>query len=488
MKRLPDPRPEPPGGCPSRADFASPDPHGSLRGVVARRGYSTDHEFRQRNVPFRATGWTSSCVIAFGEPSVPASFDRSNRSAARTSIHVGGCDGLEEGGCRTDGCGASAGAGIRTVTKPRIGVNLLWLLPNEGGGAEEYALRILRAIDEVAGDTVDITLFCNRRFPLARPDLAERFGVAIAPIDGTVRSVRIATESSWLPREAARRDLHLVHHLNNVVPLVRNRPSVVTVHDLRPLDLPGTYGAVQGAYLRTRLGPSVRRSAAVMTPSSYVRQSVIDRLDAPPDRVIVVRAPIYPLPAPSAGHPPIGRPYFIYPAITAPHKNHRTLIEAFAGVAASDPDVALVLTGGVGPSEDAIRNTIVRHKLQGRVRRMGRVSAAHLHALFREAVALTYPSIYEGFGLPIAEAMSIGCPVVASNTTALPEVVGEAGLLLDPNDPLAWRETMLRVLRDHVLRTSLITKGRAWIKPLSPSSTAHALIEGYRIAAAIGRS
>jgi hypothetical protein len=178
------------------------------------------------------------------------------------------------------------------VTAPRVGVNLLWLVPGAAGGAEEYALRLLRAMANVASDEVDLTILCNRRFPGAHPDLVDRFPTLVAPIDGASRLVRIAAESTWLPAVASRAEFRLVHHLNTVVPWMRNRPSVLTIHDLRPIELPNTIGRIQGNYLRMRLPPAARSTGVITTPSRFVRETVIRRLGADPERVLVVSAPL----------------------------------------------------------------------------------------------------------------------------------------------------------------------------------------------------
>ena len=370
------------------------------------------------------------------------------------------------------------------MTKPRIGINLLWLLPGAAGGAEEYAIRLLRALGDVTGEGLDLTLLCNRTFPAAHPELAERFRAAIAPIDGGSRAARIVAESTWLPRAAARARLHLVHHLNNVVPWLRNRPSVLTIHDLRPIVLPDTLGRAHGAYLRARFGPSVRAAFVVTTPSAFVRETVIELLGADPDRVQVVSAPLFTSEAPRTGSagPPIEGRYFLYPAITNPHKNHRTLLEAFAKVVAAHDDVRLVLTGAAGAAEDEVATTIDELGLAGKVRRPGRVSAEELEVLFREAIALVYPSTYEGFGLPLAEAMSVGCPVVASDRTALPEVLGDAGILLEPHDVDGWADAMRRLLGDEGLRRSMIAAGREMSRSFSPEEAARRQVAAYRLA------
>lgn len=370
------------------------------------------------------------------------------------------------------------------MTKPRIGINLLWLLPEAAGGAEEYAIRLLRALDEVAGDAVDITLLCNRRFPSAHPELAARFRIAIAPIDGGSRVARIVAESTWLAREAAKARLHLVHHLNNVAPWRTDRPSVLTIHDLRPLALPETLGRVHGAYLRARLGPSVRKASVVTTPSAFVRETVIELLGADPDRVQVVSAPLFASDAaPNRSNgASADRPRFLYPAITSPHKNHRTLLEAFARVIAVRDDAVLVLTGAAGPAEGAVASAIDQLGLSSNVWRLGRVPAGELDALFRDAVALVYPSTYEGFGLPLAEAMAVGCPVIASDRTALPEVVGEAGILLDPDDVDGWADEMLRLLDDEGRRAELIAAGRERARAFSSEEAARRQVAAYRLA------
>ena len=368
------------------------------------------------------------------------------------------------------------------MTKPRIGINLLWLLPDAAGGAEEYAIRLLRALDEVAGDALDITLLCNRRFPSAHPELAGRSRIAVAPFDGGSRVARIVAESTWLAREAAKARLHLVHHLNNVAPWRSNRPSVLTIHDLRPLVLPETLGRAHGAYLRARLGPSVRQASVVTTPSAFVRETVIDLLGADPDRVKVVSAPLFAshaAPRRSTGAQGL---HFLYPAITAPHKNHRTLLEAFAKVIAVRDGAVLVLTGAAGPAEGDVASAIEELGLTNSVRRLGRVPTEELDALFRDAVALVYPSTYEGFGLPLAEAMAVGCPVIASDRTALPEVVGGAGILLDPDDVDGWADAMLRLLDDEGLRTELIVAGKERVRSFSPEEAARRQVAAYRLA------
>ena len=374
------------------------------------------------------------------------------------------------------------------MSRLRVGLNALFLKPGRVGGTEEYVRRLLWALESDDPHQIEVVLFVSRRFAGSLPDRTTA-SIAIAPLSGDSPPIRIAIESTWLAREAGRRSLDVVHHLGNTIPHVRTRPAVVTIHDIQPIVRPGDFGWIKGGYLRTRLRSAALGSRMITTPSAYVRGQVIDRFGVDEARVVVVQAPVIldqtademgsPLPA------PVRAPFFLYAAITHPHKNHVTLLRAFAAVAASDPHVSLVLTGGEGAAEADVRQEIRARKLQERVHRVGRIPRADLDRLLRRAVALTFPSRHEGYGLPVAEAMALGCPVIASRATALPEVVGDAGLLVDPDDVAGWADAMVSVLGNDDLRVLLAARGRDRVASLSPEETARRLVQAYRFAAGV---
>jgi alpha-1,3-rhamnosyl/mannosyltransferase len=259
---------------------------------------------------------------------------------------------------------------------------------------------------------------------------------------------------------------------------------VVTIHDLQPLDHPENFSAVKRAFLGRALPRTARRARFVTTPSEFVRRGVIAQLGVDDARAFVVSAPITvadrPLELP---RPPFvgDRPFFLYPAITYVHKNHAVLVDAFARVVAERSDALLVLTGGEGPCEADLRAQIERLGLTTSVLRPGRVPASELDALVAHATALVFPSRYEGFGLPVAEAMAAGCPVIAADATALPEVVDDAGVLVAPDDVDAWHRAMRRQLDAD--RSSVGERGRAAVARYSATRAADTLIDLYRRAA-----
>jgi alpha-1,3-rhamnosyl/mannosyltransferase len=366
----------------------------------------------------------------------------------------------------------------------RIGVNLLWLVPGVVGGSEESTIG---ALDAVAGPAasvgLELVLFALSDLAATHPATTARFATVIAPVDGSNKPRRVLCENTWLHSAARDHRIDLLHHAGGVVPPTSPRPCTVTIHDIQPLDLPANFSATKRNYIRSMLTVSTRRARRVAVPSEFTRGRVIDRLGVDPNRVDVVpwSAPV-PAASPDGATElvaslGVGDRFLLYPAVTYPHKNHLTLIEAFEALAADDPDIELVLAGGAAQSEEAVRARIMRSPAALRIHRVGRVPAPTLEALYRSAVAMVWPSTYEGFGLPPLEAMVRGCPVVASDIPVLSEVVGDAAIVVDPTDVAAWTDAMRVVTTDATRRRELCEAGSARAAAFSPERTADALVQ-----------
>jgi glycosyltransferase involved in cell wall biosynthesis len=370
----------------------------------------------------------------------------------------------------------------------KVGCNLLWLVPGAVGGSETAIVSLLREIGAHQPDDIEVSLYALDAFAAAYPDVVQRFPTRPVPLTGRLKPLRVAAENTWLAGQAHRDGLDLVHHMNAVLPLLRRTPGVVTVHDLQPFDVPQNFHPVKRAYVQRSVPRSVRKARVVLTPSEFVRRGIVDRFGVAPDRV---RVTVWGVDPPSTevavgqvqARYGLPRRWFVYPAVTWPHKNHELLIRAFATVAAQEHDMVLVLTGSEAQSEDQIRAQIADTGLRGRVRRTGRIPRADMLAIVRGAVALTFPSRYEGFGLPALEAMSLGTPVLAADAASLPEVVDDAGRLIDPDDVDAWGEAMLRLLHDGDERERLIAAGHERVGAFSWAATARATLAAYRDAA-----
>lgn len=371
----------------------------------------------------------------------------------------------------------------------RVGVNLLWLVPDEVGGSEEYTVRLLAALAEIDFDDVEIVLYVNRRFPDAHPEITSKYTTRVAPVSGSSRALRVLAESTWLAIRARRDGCELVHHAGGTMPTVRLVPGVLTVHDLQPLANPERFGIIKGTYIRFVAPRSLRKAQSIVCLSEFVAGDVVARVDVPRDRIKIVPCGID---DPGAAFDrqrsqelldELGltdRPFIIYPAITYPHKNHATLIAAFARIAGIHDGARLVLTGGVGSSEAVVVSTIEAYALDAKVIRTGRIAESDLDLLYRAATLMAFPSLYEGFGVPVLEAMSRGCPVVASDAGSLPEVVGDAGELIDPIDVGSWASALSALLDDSTRRTVLARKGIDRAMNFAWSSPAQTLLSIYR--------
>jgi len=366
----------------------------------------------------------------------------------------------------------------------RVGCNLLWLVPGRVGGTETATVALLRQIAAHPPDDLELTLYALDAFGHAYPDVVRAFPTRLVPITGRVRPLRVLTENTWLAN-ATRDGLDLVHHMGGVLPVVRGTRGVVTVHDLQPFDMPENFEPVKRVYLQRSIPRSVRRAAAVIAPTEFVRRGIVERFDVPPERIHVatwgVGAPTTEVSvAEVQARYGLPRRWFVYPSFTWNHKNHETLLRAFAVVAAREQDVALVLTGGEGPAERSIADRIVALGLRGRVRRTGLIPRRDVLAIVRGATAMVFPSRYEGFGLPVLEAMGLGTPVLSSVAGALPEVVGDAAVKLPVEDAAAWVEAMLRILEDDEQRARLVEAGRKRVAEFTWARTADATLGTYR--------
>ncbi len=307
---------------------------------------------------------------------------------------------------------------------------------------------------------------------------------------------RVVAENSWLPGQLRKNGFDVVHHLGGIVPR-SPLPAVVTLHDLQYLAYPEYFSATKRHYLNATQGRSLARARRVMAISEFTRTQAIEQFGLDPGKVVVV-PPVLDLPPPPDDAErravrktfDLARDFVLYPAATYPHKNHLTLVRAFANTCA-DRDVDLVLTGatGAGAWGSAHSTSAQINALSGslgvetRVRQLGYVSRRQLGALYAEAAMVAFPSRFEGFGLPVVEAMALGCPVVAAEATALPALVGGAGLLVDPDDVDGWAAAMSNVLDDSALRQQLRASGAARAAELGKIDPTGRLVEVYREAA-----
>ncbi len=360
-----------------------------------------------------------------------------------------------------------------------VAVNLAWLVPGDVGGSEEYTTRLLASVVRSAPADLALEIVASRRLQQSHPWMAALPSARLAGPLG-IRGFRILVESTQVHR--ATRNADVVHHFGGRLPAVRNPRAVLTIHDLQPLDMPENFSRAKHQYLRWALQRSAAAALLVCTPSRWVAESVEEKLGVSPDRVRVVSSTWDPAPADHDNPAEIAElgdgPLVLYPAATHPHKNHLGLIQAVDRLADRHRDLTLVLTGGEGRAEAGVASRVARSRV--RVRRLGRVSPSLLSALIRRADVLAFPSRYEGFGLPLLEAMHAGTPVVAGDNSAMPEVVADAGILLPADEPGVWADAIDEIVTDGSLASRLSAAGQARSEHYAPASAAARLVDAWR--------
>jgi glycosyltransferase involved in cell wall biosynthesis len=376
-----------------------------------------------------------------------------------------------------------------------VGVSMVTVRPGRVGGAESYAKGLLNAYRTLA--PCHIRLLANgavaREYaPLEGGKVSIHHLHGFRTHDNSLGRATSLARATLFPRQLRREappDIAAVHY-PVVVPLPRLRlPGIITLHDLQHHDMPENFSRTERAYRAIAYDASARHADQIITVSEYSRKRLIENLGVPSERVHAIyhgldhtrfrphnadrdRALLDTLDVPSR--------YIFYPANLWPHKNHRLLVAAFARI--NDPSVHLVLTGQLYGAGQMLEEDIRHHQALGRIHHLGYVPFDVLPALYRQAIGLVFPSLYEGFGAPPLEAMACGCPVATSDATALAEVCRGASLTFNPKDDISISSALERLVEDQDLRDKLRQDGFKRSALFTWERAAKAHLDVYRLA------
>ncbi len=352
-------------------------------------------------------------------------------------------------------------------------------------GIGRYTYNLVRALATL-GESDEWLVVTNPRLANTRydfSDLAAHPGVRLASCDVGTFSLR---EQTALPRMVARLGVSLLHSPYYVKPYCLPMPSVLTYYDVIGLVYPHSLPSAQARALFRLLSRLALAGAdKVILLSESARRDVMRHFRVAQARTVVIHPAadpqFQPQPAPAVERVRqkygLDGPYTLYVGINKPHKNVETLVEAWAR---AKPYGVLVLAGREDPRYPQARQRVAALGLEHYVRFLGDVPEADLPALYTGAALFAFPSLYEGFGLPVLEAMACGVPVVSSNAASLPEVVGDAGPLLPPTDVGAWAETLARLLADPATLDAMRGRSRARAAQFSWEKAARETLAVYR--------
>lgn len=374
----------------------------------------------------------------------------------------------------------------------RIGINALYLIPGRVGGSEIYLRRLISALAGVDREN-EYVVFTNRE-NRGTFELGDNFIEHHCPVRGLIRPHRIAWEQVVLPWRARQRRLDVLHSPGFVAPLLAPCPSVVTVLDLIYLEFPETFPFLARQWMRFLVRHSSRRARAVIALSRYSRDEILWALDVPFWKIRAIylgggeeRA------APAAAgeeeeilkNHGIASPYLLTVAASHPHKNLVRLLEAYYRLEEKDRYQLVVL--GVRHNRYGARllQTVERLDLDRRVVFTGWIPERDKEIIYTRAACTVFPSLLEGFGLPVLESMRYGVPVACSDLPSLAEVAGEAACLFDPYSAESIAAAIRDCLFDRPLRERLIEKGRSHAAGFTWEETARQTLEVYRAAAGL---
>ncbi len=374
------------------------------------------------------------------------------------------------------------------TTKHHIALNAHLLTARSGyrsAGINGYIANLLRALPE-ADPTLRYTYFVGAQ---AQLPVHPRVQVRRSAWDTTAPARRLLWEQLAQPLALARERPSLLHALAFVVPLFGHTPSVVTVYDLSFVHHPERLPAVRRLYLRLFTRWSCARARRVIAISQSTAQDLQQTFGLPSDKIDValpgVGAHFAPQPAGAVAafraRRGLPKRFLLFVGTLEPRKNLPLLLRAYALLPDRDrAEVHLVLAGARGWMVDAIFETLEQLGLGESVHLPGYVPAEELPLWYSAAEVLVYPSVFEGFGLPVLEALACGTPALVADASSLPEALGDGGERLPPHDVIAWRDALARAIHDPQWRTKARARGLQHAARFSWARTAAQTVASYR--------
>jgi glycosyltransferase involved in cell wall biosynthesis len=352
-------------------------------------------------------------------------------------------------------------------------------------GIGTYIRNLLRQLAQLDSQN-EFVLLCRLDDAEGLTTLGENF----RPVVETAGNYSV-TEQWKVPLALMREGVTLFHATHYVLPPLVRCSSVVTIHDCIHLMFPQYLpNRLAHAYARTSIRLAARRATRVLTVSESSKRDILRFVDVPPDRIDVIynafddRFGVEPREEDVARvreRYQLHDDFVLYAGNVRPHKNLGRLIEAFDLVRKRGlSDLKLVLIGDDISRYAALRRAVHQHQLHNYVRFLGYLPEKTLAIMYRLAGVFVFPSLYEGFGLPPLEAMASGTPVVTSNVSSLPEVVGNAAVLVDPYDPGAIADGISSVLGDETLRRDLRRRGLERAREFSWERSVRRIHEIYK--------
>lgn len=349
----------------------------------------------------------------------------------------------------------------------KIGINALYLLPGKVGGTEIYIRNLVKWLLKIDKDNTYV-IFINKESRGIFDEFGSGIEVVLCPIQASSRPVRILWEQFMLPFQIWHYKINILLSAGMTSPFFCPSTSVLVIHDLQHINQPRNFSWFYLFFLKNIIYLSTKTADGIVVISEKVKQDLIKFYKIPPENIAVVHH--------AADHNMffvrdkdevvsvrvkynLPERFVLYIASSLPHKNHERLLQAFRIVKERVPGIKLVLIGARDKGYDVISKRIKEIGLEDDIIFLGWLPFKDIPMIYCASDVFVFPSVHEGFGLPILEAMACGIPVVCSNIEPLTEVAGNAAFFVDPYSPSDIADGILSVIQDQQLQKNLIEKG-----------------------------
>jgi glycosyltransferase involved in cell wall biosynthesis len=366
-----------------------------------------------------------------------------------------------------------------------IGINALYLLPGKVGGSETYLRNLIKSLAVLDRENIYV-VFINRESEGAIEAPAPNFRVIVCPFHAANRPLRILWEQGVLPWQVKRHKIDVLLSAGMTAPVLCPAMSALMLFDLQHINQPGNFAWYHLLFLRSIIYASARSADGVLTISHQVRNDIIRFYHLPPGRIEVTHLAVdhdafspngFPDTATVKARYGLPDRFILYAASSLPHKNHERLFQALCRIREQVPEMKLVLIGARDKGVDELMRIIDVLGLEQAVLLLGWLPFEDVPSIYRASEAFVFPTLHEGFGLPVIEAMACGVPVVCSRIEPLLEVAGDAALFVDTLSSGEIAAAVIKVVTDRPSRLRLVNAGLARSRAFTWEATARKTLD-----------